>query len=504
MAAGVALRLAGRFLGNAVSESFAFAAGYAIGPVLSPPLRELRNTINAAYPVEPIGPGELAVGVAHGRLSRDLGASLAAHSGINGDNFDRMVAIARSAADVGRVFDLWRRSQIDDDGVRARLDLLGYTPDAAADLMKLKRQLLAPDELARAIHRGLVPDPGLLQGTLPGGVGHVPAYPVYGIDAIAEAAGWGYTRDELGVLVGLQGLPMGSHEAAQALFRKVLTHDDYLRAIAEGNTRNEWAEAILAQSRQIPTARDFLENALRGYSNLDDAIAGAELHGMSAEHATLIYQNQGRPMNVHAITMALARGGVFKPEPGEITDPYLASIVEGNVKPAYYDLQHALRYTMPGTFAIRALAESKVWDEAKVAERLKWSGWYPPDADEVARAWTSGGGSSVDAHVAKAQTQLWNTAHRTFLAHRLPAGQQAAVLERAGVAAAAVPTVIDIWTVERQLIRAELTAKQVVKAVNDGVKNPATGAAWTRDEAIAALLELGYDQADAEVLVDEG
>lgn len=504
MAAGLGLKLAGRFLGNAISESFAFAAGYAIGPVLSPPLRELRNVINAAYPVEPIGPGELAAGVAHGRLDHDLGVQLAAHSGINGDNFDRMVAIARAAYDVGRVFELWRRGQIDDGGARSRLQLLGYTDDAIADLMKLKRQLLAPDELARAIHRGLIPDPGLLQGTLPGGVGHVPAYPVYPIDALTEAAGWGYTRDELGVLVGLQGLPMGSHEAAQALFRNVLTHDDYLRAIAEGNTRNEWAEAILAQSRQIPTARDFLENTLRGYTTLEQAIAGAALHGMSVEHATLIYQNQGRPMNVHQITTGLARGGVFKPEPGEIRDPYDASIVEGNLKPAYYDLAKANRYVLPGYFVIRAMLQNHTLTVDEAATLFKQEAWPPDLADKAAAALAPTAGGGADPAIAKAETQLWNATHKAYLARNVSAALATSTLEKAGVTAAAVPTVLDLWNAERALATASLTAKQIVKAFGDGIDNPATGAKWTRDEAIARLLELGFDHDDAEVLIDEG
>lgn len=504
MAAGVGLRIAGRFLGSAVSESFAFAAGVAIGPVLGPPTQALRNSVNAAFPFVPIGAGVLAEGVAHGKIDRGTAAPIAAESGISGDNFDRMVAIAKTGPGIGVAFDLWRRGVIDEGGFRTAAALAGLQASWIDDLVQIKRALLDPGELARAIHRGLIPDPGLLEGTLPSGVGHVPAYPVYPIDALAEAAGWGYTRDELGVLVGLQGLPMGSHEAAQGLFRGILTRDDYLRAIAEGNTRNEWADAILAQSRQIPTARDFLENALRGYSNLGEAIAGAELHGMSAEHATLIYQNQGRPMAVRQITQALARGGVFKPEPGELTDPYTASIVEGNLKPAYYDLAHALRYTMPSTFAIRTLGQTGVWDEAKVAERLKWSGWYPPDADEVAKAWTTQGGSTVDPHVAKAQTQLWNAAHRSYLGRHSSNAQMTTTLELAGVAAAAVPRVLDIWAAERELVSRELSAKQVVKAYTEGVNNAATGQPWTRDEAIARLVALGYDQDDATVLVDEG
>lgn len=504
MAAGVGLKIAGRFLGNAVSESFAFAAGVAIGPVLGPPTQALRNKVNAAFPEVPVGPGVLAEGAAQGQIPYGIAESIAGHSGINAENFAHMVAIAKVGPGVGVAFDLWRRGVVDEDGFKRAVERLGLEAEWIDDLVKIKLTLLDPEQLARAIHRGLVPDPGLLQGTLPSGVGNVPAYPVYKIDALLEAAGYGYDHDRLGVLVGLQGLPMGSHEAAQALFRHVLTHDDFLRAIAEGNTRNEWAEAILAQSRQIPTARDFLENALRGYSNLAEAIAGAELHGMSAEHATLIYQNQGRPMNVHQITQALARGAKFRPEPGEITDPYRASTIEGPLKPAYYELNEALKYTLPGTFAIRALAESGVWDEAKTAERLKWAGWYPQDADEVAAAWAGGGGTVADPHIGKAQTQLWNATHRAFLSHHAPNALATTTLKSAGVAAVAVPKVLELWTLERDLVRAELSAAKIAKAYSKSITNPATGAVWTRDEAIAALRELGFDDADAQVLVDEG
>ena len=62
-------------------------------------------------------------------------------------------------------------------------------------------------------------------------------------------------------------------------------------------------------------------------------------------------------MNVRQITQALARGGTFNPEPGELTDPYDAAIVEGNLKPAYYDLAKANRYTLPSPFTMRSLTQ---------------------------------------------------------------------------------------------------------------------------------------------------
>jgi hypothetical protein len=272
-----------------------------------------------------------------------------------------------------------------------------------------------------------VPDQGLVLGEQPTPPFKVDAYPVQPINAIDEAAGSGYDEKRLHTLVGLQGLPMGPHEAAQAYFRGIIEHGDYIRAFNTSNMRNEWAQAILDQTRQIPTARDFFENALRGYHDLTWAQEQAQRHGMSEADALVIYQNQGRPMNIHQITQALARGAKFNPEPGEIKDPYLASIVEGPVKPGYYELAESLKYVNPSVFAIRSLAESGVWDEAKTATRLKWSGWLPADADEVAKAWTSKAAAAPKENpwLAKAQQRLWTDSQNAYIKD----GQTRAVIE---------------------------------------------------------------------------
>jgi hypothetical protein len=336
-----------------------------------------------------------------------------------------------------------------------------------------------------------------LQGEQPSGARKVDSYPVYPIGAIDEAAGSGYNRDRLGVLVGLQGLPMGPHEAAQALFRGIITHGDYIAAFNESNSRNEWAAAVLEQSRQIPTARDFFENALRGYHDFDWALNEAKRHGMSEADATVIYQNQGRPMNIRQITQALSRGGKFNPEPGEIKDPYMASIVEGNVKPAYYDLALALKYTLPSPFVMRQLTQSGVWSQAKAAKRLKDSGWIPQDADEAAAAWAGGTGTTADPHVAKAQTQLWNTTHSAYLAGDATDAVVREKLPQAGVTAAAVDDVLTLWKHEREVIRQRITPAQLKKAWQKAVPNPVTGAPWTRDEVLAELLSRGWNTQDA-------
>jgi hypothetical protein len=58
------------------------------------------------------------------------------------------------------------------------------------------------------------------------------------------------------------------------VFRKIITYGDYIaRSTRVEQPERVGARAVLEHARQIPTARDFFENALRGYH---DARVGAE------------------------------------------------------------------------------------------------------------------------------------------------------------------------------------------------------------------------------------
>jgi hypothetical protein len=478
-----------RFFGRTVSEGAAFAVGTAVGPALHPIVQDLANEAWTLHPTRPINAGTLAIAVAAGQIPRSWAVDEARRTGINADRFGRMVDAADNGPGVAYAFELWRRQVIGEAAFRRAVKRSGIEDEWIDDLVRVKTELLDPGQLAAAIHRGLIPDPGLLKGEQPSGPRNVESYPVYPVHALDEAAGSGYDRDRLGVLVGLQGLPMGPHEAAQALFRGIITHGDYIAAFNESNSRNEWAQAVLDQSRQIPTSRDFFENALRGYHTFEWALNEAKRHGMSEADATVIYQNQGRPMNIRQITQALSRGGKFKPEPGELTDPYDASIVEGNVKPAYYDLAKALRYTLPSPFVMRQLTASGVWSEEKAAQRLKDSGWMPQDADEAAHAWAQGTGGTADPHIAKAQVQLWTAAHRSYLRQDADDATATTALTAAGVSAEAVPQVLALWAIERDLSRLDLTPAQIAKAYKNTL--------YTLETAVSELVERGMTLEDA-------
>jgi hypothetical protein len=431
------------------------AASDAVGPVLEPVKQQawLENQNRV------LDPGTAAEAVAQGTISLAEARADANRSGLSNNRFGVLWRLAQHVPGVSEARAMRRRTQADGTGRLITPEQLHHVyakaqiePQFWPALDALLVEILTPGELAAAIHRGLVPDPGLLQGQQPAPPFSVDAYPVYPIDAVAEAAGSGYDRDRLGVLVGLQGLPMGTHEAAQAFFRGIITHGDYIRAFNESNSRNEWAEKVLDQTRQIPTARDFMENALRGHHEFDWAAQQAARHGMSREDAFLIYQNQGRPLNLHQISQAIAWGANYNPGEGDNADPWMQAVLLGAVRPEYYEMQHALKYIVPSSFAIRQLAQSGVWEEPKVAARLKQAGWIPEDADEVARAWTQPAAATANPFVGRAQTQLWAAIFNDYVKDRkidrVAAGDLLAPL---------VPQarprnqVLDMWTTVRNL-----------------------------------------------------
>lgn len=434
----------------------------------------------------------------------------AARRGVGSHRFNLLTELARTNPDVGNLFALRRRGigGVEGEGISAAefrrlMRRHGYTAATITQLEQLLQERLDPGQIAAAIHRGLIPDPGLLKGQQPQPPFNVEAYPVFQVDALAEAEANGYDGKRLGVLVGLQGLPMGPIEAAQALFRGVITHGDYIRAFNESNNRNEWAAAVLDYAKQIPTARDYIENALRGYRTLAQAQVGAARHGMNAEDALLIFQNSGRPLNLHQITQALAWGGEYQPAAADNPDPWMQAVLLGAVRPEYYDLQRHLKYNLPSAFFFRVLQQQKVITEAEAVTWYERLGWPPDLARKVAAAFAPTGGAQADTHVGKAQTQLWTATHRSYLASELTADAAGAKLAQAGVTAASVPKVLAVWDHERELIRGRLTPAQIKKAWVRGAMNLDTGVKWTRDDALVALIERGWSAPDANTLLDE-
>jgi hypothetical protein len=480
-----------------------YALGTAAGPALRPFVQDLANeawTLNDALP--------LAAGVAAAIAAENVDAydamqTEASLTGLNASRFKDLYGVTLSAPGTGELLQALRRDKITADDFTHGLRKAKLETRWDAALADLQHVRLTPEQIALGIVRSVVPDPGLLAVTLDTSGGIVPAYPEWPGDVLAEAKAGGYDADRLRVLVGEVGLPMSAQQAASAYFRSIIKLPDYNRAILEGDTRPEWAPYILEQARQILTANQYQEAALRGIMTAAEANAKTAQHGMSADDASTLFQILGRPLAVHQITTGLARGGTFGGTYADVPEPYRDAIRRSNVRPEYAVLDYANRYSYPSAFVLRSLAQSgELGDAAAVEKILLEIGWPPFLAAKVAPSWV-GGGSSADPHVAKATTQLWTTLHASYKAEEIDAATAQATLTTLGVATSAQPEVLSLWDAERALIRKQLSPAQIKKAVTGGVTNPATGAAWSLADGLAALAARGYDADDAQTLLAE-
>ena len=410
-------RIQSFIFGGAVAR----AGSESVTPVLEPVRQRawLRNQVRI------LDAGHVAELVAKGFTTPEAIKDEAARSGYSLLRLEALAALQQSYPGGADLKAGANRKIITPELVDKAISRHGIPAEYHQSIKDLFSEILTPGELAAAIHRGLVPDPvnpttgqPLLRGEQPEPPFNVEPYPVYPIPTEEEAAGSGYNLDRLGVLVGLQGLPMGVIEAAHAYYRGIITHGDYIRAFNESNSRNEWANAVLDYARQIPTARDFMENALRGHHTFDWAADQAARHGMSRDDAFIIYQNQGRPLNLHQISQADAWGASYNPGPGDNPDPWMQSVLLGAVRPEYYAMQDSLKYIVPSGFNLRALQQAGALTPDEAFTWYKRLGWEPSLARKVADTYgktTSGTEPKLSPAVKSAQTKFITAIHKAFV-----------------------------------------------------------------------------------------
>jgi hypothetical protein len=475
------------------------AAGAALEPVLDP----LKQDAWAEKTPRVLDLGTLAQLAASGLISPDAAEAEGARSGYSSDRVQRAIQLSLEAAPVSELLELWRRGKISEALVDHGLAKAKIEAQYWPAIKELFYGRLDPAVVATAIQRGIMRDPGFLPVGPPTGSGKVQAFPVSPLDPIEEAKAQGIDAERLFVETAIVGLPLALVQAAQAYFRGVIELDDFYRAVSEGNTRNEWRDAALEVSRQIPTAHDGVEARLRGW--IDDAgmYAQTARHGMSKADTDLVFKVLGRPLSFHQVFIGERRGGTYNGPTGQIDAAFLKSLQESNIRPEWYNLAWAQRYNYPTAFVLRSLTESGDINQHDAEQILLFEGWEPTLAHKVSVKWAGGTGTTTDANVKKAQTQLWTATHKSFVDAEIDAATARSALQAAGVDPASITPILTLWGHERALIRKQLSPKEIVKALNEGVTNPATGAPWTDQDAINALLERGYDLADAQVLIAE-
>lgn len=480
---------------KSAGEALAFGLGFALGRALEPAGVGLAQTAWDVDPNKVLAAGEAAGIVAEGVKDTGWGEAEARQTGMNAERFDALLQEVLNGPGFAELVAMLRRGTITPDdfahGLR-KAKLEGRWNDP---LTELQTERLDPAVVAVSVQRGTMTDPGLLPVDAPTEVGRVPPMPVSPLDAVAEAAAAGVDRERLAVMTRNVGLPPGPGELLQLLNRGVILEADVRRGIAEGNTRNEWADALLELRRHLITPAEYAELRVRGWIDTPAMEAGAALSGMEAADVDLLFSLHGRPVPVHQVTTGEARGGTYNGSPADIPVAYLRSLEEGSLRPEWYSLAYANRYSYPSAFVLRALATSGELSGADVSQALLDIGWPPDLVAKVVQSWSGGTTGQADKNVVKAQGELWTALHKAYVNSDADDGLARSTLDALGIAGGSQTAILALWVRERGLVRLDLTPTQIKKGYAE--------AKFTQDDALQRLEHLGMSPADAATLLAE-
>lgn len=448
--------------------------GNAVGGAIAPVIQTLQNESWRLHPELPIEAAQAAELVASGERDMAWGISEALNVGVNEERFRALVDMVDTAPPLATLYELWRRNLIS-DGDFAEGAKKGTVEDKwIAPLQALKRRLLSPDELANAVVQG---------------------HRDFG-DAVPDAERQGVSAQDFQTMVDNTGLPPGPETLLDMHRRGILTEAEVVQGIREGHTKVKYTTPYLETANRVTAATTAAGLWLRGWLSEAEAKAIGAKTGYGAEEMDHLYLNRGRPATTRQVHIGYARGGAL---PGAANEraAYEQAVRQSNVRTEYTDILWAQRYTYPSPFVIRALATEGTFDTATTRTILIESGWVPEYADLAARSWTKADSAGPGTKWAdRARGYLFTAAHGDYLDGNASEADARALLAAVGVPGAEQTTVINLWNLERQRTRKDLTQAQILKLVKKQI--------WPADQGVAALVDLGMTAGDADALVRAG
>lgn len=515
------------------------AIGGAAGDSVAPVLEAVKQHANAQRAIRVLDPGTAAELAAEHYSSKINLRDDAKRGGLGTARFDALVELESRAPGTAEALMLWRRGAIKREQVVKALHKAKVLGEYVEPILTLFNDRLDPAIIATAVQRGILPNADLLPVAPPAERGHVPPMPMVELDPIHEAQASGVNRDRLAVLTRIVGLPPGPGELLQLLNRGVITETDYRRGIAEGNTRNEWAPFLEHLRRRLLTPHEYAELRLRAWIDEGAMHSGAALSGMTPADTDLLHTLLGRPLSWHQVYIGLRRGGRYNVTPGDIDPAFLKSLQESDIRPEWYGLAWAQRYSYPSAFVLRQLTSSGELTTDETERILLYEGWEPGLARKVAHKWGGGIGGTAwhetraellaeyeGGYIAEAEFRAALAEHgltgaaqdrevhlgdarrdkkyrdatidavaRAYTAFKIGDTVAKSELAEVAVLGPAADRLLVLWQKQRRSTVALLTPPQVAKAYGKNL--------LSRADAMSELEDRGYSAHDAGLLLDE-
>jgi hypothetical protein len=506
-----------KFFGRTASEGAAFALGTAVGPALSPAVREIVNEAWEHYPTHPLSIADAALIAAEDRSFEDTARAQAKRNGVAEELFDKFLLAVREGPGLANAFALWRRSLISEQDFDFALWKAKIAERFHEPIKSLRNVLLSPADLAMMRQQGFID-----------------------VDRQhAESALQGVTAERADLLFEISGLPPGIEMALEMLRRQIIDETEFARIVREGHTKTKYTDELLALRTPLLAAATLVNLYLRGWITEADYHNRMAEHGFTAAQADDWYDSAGRPAAPVQMFNAWARGA---PGPYGGTfdhDDFIRGIRQSDIRPEYGETLWALRWNYPSLFQLRRAVQDGGISRERALEILHIERYERADAVALVDSWLRGAGTtskgltatdlateyearwltraqyiaglkeigySQDSAEAKADAEDARRARlarnrridligRRYVAHGIGRDQAVAELNTAEVPARVRDSLLPEWDAMRELTPDALTAAQIKKAFKRAL--------ITRDEAIARLEAKGYDEPDANIYLDE-
>lgn len=419
-----------------------------------------------------------------------------------------ILQIARAWPDMSLGLELFRRNLISHDEFVTYMKLNG-TPDSLAPLiLKLADEPVSVADAALGVLRGdLTMDEGL-----------------------AIAAENGFTQDSFNTLIANTGEPPGTEQMLEAFRRGFVDEATLDRAILQSRVRNEWIPVIKKLRYTPMSVADAVNAVVQGHMPMATGEQIANFNGLEPGDFDTLYQTAGEPLSRTELEQLYNRGLIDQAavEQGlresRLKDKYVTPAFDLHQKIVpVNNLQRALRYAgISVQDAIRVAMENGYSEQdatlivkAGSAERLQTykdrvvaAALAMYEDNVVSQADVTSLIESLDYTAEEAQfifrsseyrrnahliNQVVSALKTKYLQRHISETQVINDLNAIGVPTSQRDQLMQLWNIERGAFTKILTEAQIVKAATDSL--------ITEEDAKARLVNLGYNPADAELLL---
>lgn len=447
---------------------------------------------------------------------------------------------ARGVWPSAKLYDLSHGAGYSDDIITALVESNQQFPPLAETLELLRRRQVSADEASSFLTRNGIPkflhNQLLSMSRLPLSPADLADMVVRGIktpgEAAAVAAESGVDAADFDALILDTGEPLALEQLLEAYRRGFIDQARLVRGIRQSRIRDEWID-VAEKIRFSPmSVADAVNAVVQNHLSAGAGAAIAEQNGLIPGAFDTLIQTAGEPLSRTEMEQLFNRGLVTEAQVNQ-------ALLESRVKNKYVNLafqlhkriipvnyvQRALRYgAISHADAVRAVmdngftkGDAEILVTSGSAEKLmtyknrvvssielayeentitrdeavstiKSMGFEQSEAEFVVKA-------SEFRRNARIQNQAIGLIRGRYTQHRLSRQQTSNDLDSIGVPAPQRDFMLRLWDIEHAAHTRDLTEAQVIRAMKKQTITP--------DDALKRLLNMGYSEGDAKLLVED-